>query len=468
MIRKKLSLNVFLVLALLFSLPWICYASQSSQQAIDFKVNGNVVQTINPILIEKGTALVSLTDFCDSLGANFSYSPSTGNIHLSYKDKNFALKTGQDTVMRNKESLQIAGEPVAKEGVVYLPLRDLCQLLGQKINWEPSNKEIEIAIAVSQSAFAFNPQVTGGDAQVAIRELIPVKAKLISPLLEADLDGDGIKETVAGYKTQQNRVGIIVVKKEEGTYSKIWQKEGQHFFDLTDLSLKDFNKDGKAEIIVGWLEGVSAGSRLEIISWQDGQFKPVYTNSYHRLEVDDFNGDGKPEIALWKKDTGDYYQVDIYSWNGSGLVLANQSCPGYFLKVVKYYQSLLRTNGENRILYYYLADAYQKAGQGAESIKAIKKGSKIAGNYPTRANFLWLEAKAYHQTKEYRKAIKIYPQALAAPGLTIISVPEAHWGLAQSYLALGKKQQALEEIKAAVGLSNQWEGYQKAKQILLN
>lgn len=447
MIRKMLSLSAWLVLVIFFSLTWVCYADQFNQETINLKVNGKVAENINPILIEKGIALVSLTDFCDSLGADFSYFPSTGNIHLSYKN------------------LQLVGKPVFKEGVVYLPLREFCQLLGQKINWEPLKKEIEVVTAVSQSAFAFNPQAIGGDSQVAIRELIPLKAQLISPLLEADLDGDGLRETVVGYKTQQNRVGMVVMKKEEGMYRKIWQKEEQHCSGLTNLSLKDFNKDGKEEIVVGWLEGNSQGSKIEIISWDDGQFRTIYVNNYHVLEIDDFNGDGQPEITLWKKDTGDYYQVDIYGWNGRKMVLANESCPEYFHKVIKHHLDLLKDNNQSRILYYYLAQAYQKAGQGAEAISVIKKGSQVAGNYPTRASFLCLEAKAYSQTKEYQKAIKTYQQALADPKLTAASIPEIHWGIAQSYLALGKKQQALQEVRMALGLSNQWEGYQKAKQI---
>jgi len=464
----KIALKLCLSLVLLFSLSGMVLGNELNSGAIRLKFNGEPLKTIHPLWQERGVMMISLSDFCDSLGASFSYLPSSGRINVYHKNKTLNLQVGQDKLLGLKETIKIGGKPLVREGAVYLPLRGLAHLLGEDVAWSAAKQEVDITTPVSKWAFVFNSQSVKGKAGEAAQQFIPLKAELITSLRENDLDGDGVQEVVVGYKTKQNRVGIIVLKKEEDSFRKVWQKEDRYAYGLNDLLLADINNDGKDEIILGWLYGVSAGAALEIITWQNGQFDSIYANGYHRLEVGDFNQDGKLEMALWQKDTGEYYQINTYNWDGDRFVVANQSYSSYFTKAVDYYQQLAKNDGQSRLLDYYLADAYQKAANNLEALKFAQRGLAIEGSSPTDAIFWLLEGKVAYGMQRYQESIANYQKALVAFSLAASVLPEAHWGLAQNFLALGNQEKALKEIKEAINLGNGWEGYQKAKEILLN
>ncbi|MMZ56468.1 hypothetical protein D1872_183610 [compost metagenome] len=87
-------------------------------------------------------------------------------------------------------------------------------------------------------------------------------------------------------------------------------------------------------------------------------------------------------IALWKHDTGDAFEVDVFTWDGTKLAPAPEAYPYYFKKVVQYYEQKVKEMPDAAFYWYYLADAQVKAGQPESGIKSIEKALSIKRAHP--------------------------------------------------------------------------------------
>ncbi|MCX7749733.1 MAG: hypothetical protein N2645_23005 [Clostridia bacterium] len=113
---------------------------------------------------------------------------------------------------------------------------------------------------------------------------LPGDAKLLNPgnlsgkkFIAADLDGDGVDEVIAGYRSSQENTqdGIIIIK--EGTWKKIWaedmRKENTAPSDMDKLIALKQNKDGSYGLLVGWTQN---GNRFcDLFLWKDQSLQSI-------------------------------------------------------------------------------------------------------------------------------------------------------------------------------------------------
>lgn len=234
----------------------------------------------------------------------------------------------------------------------------------------------------------------------AIKQTLPDGAKLVKPkhpkktkkVQVVDVDGDGQLEALAVYvmKGQSKKPIAAIFKQEQGLWKSIWTKEGTGY-SLDYASFADVDGDGKPEILLGWTVGASAGNILEVYQWNDGQPALLGNLAYHRIEVEDMPGDGvkdgKSEIAVWTKDTGEAYAVEVYRWENGEFVPAPDVYAYYFPRVVEYYKVLVEQFPDSAVHWYYLADASLKSGSPEKAIHYAEKGKSLTTGYPTKKQF---------------------------------------------------------------------------------
>lgn len=229
------------------------------------------------------------------------------------------------------------------------------------------------------------------DLESAILEQLPAGVTLVAPkqpegaetVQTADLDGDGTEEAVAVYAAQDNPQALhaVLLKEEtEGAWSIVWETEGSGF-ELDYAKFADITGDGKPELLLGWAFGASVGSGLDIFTWQNGEMALLAQQGYHRIEVANLHEEeaGHPgqEIAVWTKDTGNAFAVEVYKWEAPELVPAEEVYPAYFPKVAAYYEELLKETPDAAVLWYYLADAQWKSGSAEEALASLDKARSL-------------------------------------------------------------------------------------------
>ncbi|ADL07070.1 FG-GAP repeat domain-containing protein [Thermosediminibacter oceani] len=266
-------------------------------------------------------------------------------------------------------------------------------------------------------------------------DIVPVVQKFLPPgaqleqygsgpaVRQGDIDAvDGKSEILAVYRVgnNTNEIGAFVLKFKDGEWQKVWQQQGFGYaLDLMEFA--DITGDGKPEVLIGTTIGASAGNGLDIFSWQQDTLKKIAGTGYHRLEILHLSGnstekgyDGRAQLAVWQKDTITAMAVDVLRWEEIGLVPAVDLYREYFPKVVEYYEEQLKKAPDAPALWFYLADAQQKAGMAEEALKSAEKGLALKGDYPQDYRFKVVMGRALNDLGEYQRAISFFDEVMKA------------------------------------------------------
>ncbi|MCY6370283.1 hypothetical protein [Clostridium ganghwense] len=211
----------------------------------------------------------------------------------------------------------------------------------------------------------------------------PMYPKRAKSIIKKDIDGDGNKEILFTFKSKEDKYigGIIVLKEKNHQWKKILQSYGEGK-SIYRIDLKDLDGDKNDELLVSTFAGVSVGNALNIYKYDNNtdNFKLVVKDGYHKIYMNDMpndkgRADGRVELALWKKITGDVYKVDVLKFDGKKLVPAKEVYSYYYNKVIDYYKSKLRKDDykNSALMWYYLADAQVKAKKPEDALSSIEK-----------------------------------------------------------------------------------------------
>ncbi|MEW6448426.1 MAG: tetratricopeptide repeat protein [Bacillota bacterium] len=330
------------------------------------------------------------------------------------------------------------------------------------------------------------PQAASTGLQAEVRALLPPGATLVRPAVsepgveappaiqQVDLDGDGTPELVVSYrrggetaalqagKEIPRLTGVLVARKEGAKYRKVWQEEMG--YGQPEVRCADLTGDGLSDVAVGGLIGVSAGNALEVLRMaRDGAGKPVmvtlWRSGYHRMDIGDFDRDGRQEVALWSKYTGPAMAVEVYRYGAPDTLdfqPAKSAYAAYFPRVVTYYEEWTQKMPRAGYLWYYLADAYAKAGQPEKALAAVQRGLKLSeSGYPADPSFANVKGEALLALGRYEEARAAFGTVLALDrppaaggaageqaGVIRPDLSRAYYGTGRVYEALGKYEEA--------------------------
>ncbi len=285
-----------------------------------------------------------------------------------------------------------------------------------------------------------------------VQKLLPAGAKLVVPaypagakaIQQADVDGDGKEEVVVTYSIGSNPAQLKVsVFKED---KEVWTYDGQGY-GLDCFSITDLTGDKKPELLLGWTVGASAGNGLDIFTWDQNTMKRLTGIGYHKLEIEDMPGangtDGKVEIAIWQKDTGEAYVIKVMRWQDNDLALAEDVYPYYFKRVVEYYSHKVKEMPGAAFYRYYLADAQVKSNLPEEALKSIEAGVALKLDYPENYQWHIVKGEAFNKLGNYQEAITELQTAIRILEKNQIAFERTY--LSQAYLEIARSYQGMKD-----------------------
>ncbi len=243
----------------------------------------------------------------------------------------------------------------------------------------------------------FNKQ--GEDKNAIVQSFLPPGASLITPsqptgasaIQSIDINFDGINEMVVSYKHKgtPGEVGVMLLIQKDKDWEIQWRTEGLGY-DISYASFADMTGDTMPELLIGWTIGASAGNNLDVYQWRENTLEKIAGTAYHRLDVFTKNHDKhdkQARLALWQKDTGEAYSVDVLKYDNGKLIPDPASYPQYFPWVVDYYKDRLLEMPNAAFYWYYIADAHLKSLQYEEALASIEKGLALPNGYPAKDKF---------------------------------------------------------------------------------
>ena len=225
------------------------------------------------------------------------------------------------------------------------------------------------------------------DLMEIINEFVPPNSLLVSPEESKstkpyqfyDFDQDGLEEIIITFeikaKEQPNpsQYGVIVLRKENEKWGKIWEIETQGV-GLDYSGVADITGDGIKEYLFGVTIGAAAGNQLGIFQWNRHSLKIIAEVPYHMMEL---LGNKRVGIAVWQRYIADTYFVNVLKWNGEKLVLDEELYSTYYPVIEKFYNDKI-SKMDAWFYWYTLADAQIKANLFEKARYSIQKGTTLA------------------------------------------------------------------------------------------
>lgn len=203
-------------------------------------------------------------------------------------------------------------------------------------------------------------------------------------LINIDIDGDGNEEILCAYK-YKNVQYLSVFREKDGVVKFLDSIEGTGY-DISDLIIDKVKQKSGESIIVGWRIG-GIWSVLDILDFREGKFRKVLKGdkvNYSKIELfDSSNMRSGRNIALWTHETGEAYNIQIYTLRGEILEKTYKDDKEYFSRVEDYYINLINKSRETPQYLYYLIQAQCRAGKKKEAYENINRALKNQNPFPS-------------------------------------------------------------------------------------
>ncbi len=111
---------------------------------IVININGRVVESDPPPILEKGAVLVPLRGVLENMGAKVDYVPLDRRIEITQNSKKIILRLGEDTAIVDFESKKLTAAPNAFNGTTFVPMRSLAEIFGYRVAWLPPQRTVSI------------------------------------------------------------------------------------------------------------------------------------------------------------------------------------------------------------------------------------------------------------------------------------------------------------------------------------
>jgi hypothetical protein len=260
-----------------------------------------------------------------------------------------------------------------------------------------------------------------GNAIQLIQAFLPYLAELITTeqpqpgvcVVEADFDGDGVKEIAAAYRWLGE--SYLLMLKPDAHFWRVSASLKAERNQITYFHAAPVTARSRSNLIVGWQED-ELHSTLAIYDWTRDGLKNIVKDElyFHRIQAEDMAGrmgrDGKHELALWTHDTEEAYDVCVYKWSKGKMVPAFEVYPSYFQRVSRYYQQKVQELPGTSLYWYYLSDSQLKEGKAFKAMKSIQKAFNL--HPPRLCKEKLLVLKKNIEAALYMRESSLYPASV--------------------------------------------------------
>ena len=146
-------------------------------EAAEIQLNGQTLRTSVAPLTTRGRILVPMRDIFEALGAKVDWNALTQGINAQRGTTQVQMQMGRAEAVVNGNNVKLDQAPMAVNGHTMVPLRFVSEALGASVQW---NNALQVVSIQSSGAVAANPGSTG-TATAGVRD-IRVPAGVVIPV----------------------------------------------------------------------------------------------------------------------------------------------------------------------------------------------------------------------------------------------------------------------------------------------
>lgn len=117
---------------------------KTNDGTIKILINNNLLDSINSPIIINGSAMLPLRDISEALNANVSWNAASKTAVIFKDNVTVSITIGNDFMLVDNKSVPLPQSARIIDNVAYVPLRSLATALNCVINWDNTNKVVNI------------------------------------------------------------------------------------------------------------------------------------------------------------------------------------------------------------------------------------------------------------------------------------------------------------------------------------
>ena len=147
----------------------------------------------------------------------------------------------------------------------------------------------------------------------------PTSGSNLQSVQMVDLDGDGSEEAVAFFRRagDEKPMKIYIFKAVDDSYEQYAVIEGSAA-SIYSINYSDLDGDGRRELLVGY-KSSSDVQGFAVYPLAEGKLTPLLVTGYSRYASLDLDGEGRQELLIIYSDEQSEARVDHYGWDGAQL-----------------------------------------------------------------------------------------------------------------------------------------------------
>lgn len=155
--------------------------------------------------------------------------------------------------------------------------------------------------------------------------IAPASGSNLQSVQMIDLDGDGTEEAIAFFRraTDERALKVYVFRAVEDRYEQLALIEAAAG-SIYSVSYADMDGDGVRELLIGW-RTMAEVQTLGVYALRGDGAELMYSSPYLRYAARDLDGDGVTELTVVRSDADGMCCADWCAWDGSQLALRS-SC----------------------------------------------------------------------------------------------------------------------------------------------
>ncbi|SFE54441.1 Copper amine oxidase N-terminal domain-containing protein [Paenibacillus algorifonticola] len=154
-------------------------AATTAAKKITLKVNGNSHLTESAPFISQNSVYMPLREVGELLGAMVSWNAAAKTVTMSYPGHLITLKVGSTEAINNGKKIKLLTPLQVIKGHVYVPLRFFSESIGASVTW----KQAENTVGINQKVI----YQTGGSMQSGAVWIDPATGNLYTALGKSDI-----------------------------------------------------------------------------------------------------------------------------------------------------------------------------------------------------------------------------------------------------------------------------------------